>query len=57
MLEQEHLRNTLWRVNQEQDCFGAAYSNDAHANAFASRNAHSHSLMLSDAIADHGRSL
>jgi hypothetical protein len=57
VLEQEHLQDKLWRENQKGGCVGATHSNDAHANAFASRNAHSHSLMLSDAIADHGRSL
>jgi hypothetical protein len=33
------------------------HSNVEQAEAFASRKAHSHSLMLSDATADHGCSL
>lgn len=47
-----HSATTVLYCNTEK-----AYSNVAHAEAFASRSAHSHSLMLSDATADHGRSL
>ena len=56
MLEQQHL-HTVTFESHVNAFMTSAYSNVAHAYAFASRRAHSHSLMLSEATADQGRSL